>query len=117
MGLLIAVALRALWLLFRMALLERTSSQAILSQVVFILILTELYRTLIFYLREHRVAVGLVVEAAIVSILRDLMLTMPHSHWSMNLSISGLLLVLGMMLALDRWLTRTRNEVSETSAH
>ena len=37
-----------------MAVLEQTQPQVILSHTVYIPILTELYRTLIFCLREHR---------------------------------------------------------------
>ena len=40
--------------LFRMAVLEQTQPQVILSHIVSNLILTKLCRTLIFYLREHR---------------------------------------------------------------
>jgi hypothetical protein len=40
--------------LFRMAVLEQTQPQVILSHTVSNPILTKLYRTLIFSLREHR---------------------------------------------------------------
>jgi uncharacterized membrane protein (DUF373 family) len=117
MALLLVIATSAIWMLFTMIVAREVPSQVVLSQVVFVLILTELYRTLIFYLREHRVAVGLIVETTIVSILRELILTFQHAEWPLILSISALLLVLGGLLTLDRWLTRSWDDVSDTSAH
>jgi uncharacterized membrane protein (DUF373 family) len=117
MVLLLAMALRALWVLFQLAFVENAAYPVLLSQVIFVLILTEVYRTLIFYLREHRVAVALIVETAIVSMLSSLILSAPHTEWSVILSTSGLLLVLGTLLALDRWLSHLRKDVSDTTTH
>jgi len=117
MLLLIGIALLALAALFRMAVLQETASQVILSQIVYILVLTELYRTLIFYLREHRVSVALIMETAIVTTVNELILTGQDSPPSLILAIGGLLLVLGSLLWLDRWFSRLRNEVVHTSAH
>ena len=50
----------------------------LLSEVVFVLILTEVYRLLIFYLREHRISVALTIEVALVSTLREVMLKGAH---------------------------------------
>ena len=44
------------------------------GQIVYVLILAELYRTLIFYLREHRVSVALIMETAIVTTVNELIL-------------------------------------------
>jgi uncharacterized membrane protein (DUF373 family) len=117
MILLIGIALMALVALFGMAVRRDTQPQVILSQIVYILILTELYRTLIFYLREHRVSVALIMETAIVTTVNELILTGQNSPPSLILAIGGLLLVLGGLLALDRWFSRLRNEVVHTSAH
>ena len=117
MLLLLAIALRALWVLFQLAFVEDHQYPVILSQIIYILILTEVYRTLIFYLREHRVAVALIVETAIVSLLSSLILSVPHPDWRATLATGGLLLVLGALLALDRWFSRLRNEVSDGPAH
>jgi uncharacterized membrane protein (DUF373 family) len=117
MVLLIGIALLGLVALFRMAVLEETPPQAILSQIVYILILTELYRTLIFYLREHRVSVALIMETAIVTTVNELILTGQDSPPSLILAIAGLLLVLGILLSLDRLFARLRNDVVHTSAH
>ena len=46
----------------------------LLSDIIFVLILMELYRLMIYYLREHRISVALTVEVALVSILREVML-------------------------------------------
>ena len=55
--------------------------------------LAELYRTLIFYLREHRVSVAPILEIAIVTSVNDLNLLGPTSSPLMIFAITGLLLV------------------------
>src|ERR1700730_18345857 len=117
MVLLLVLSLQALWRLARMALREEASTTQMLSEVIFVLILTEVYRLLIFYLREHRISVALAVEVALVSTLREVMIKGAHEfEWLRLLGLSLLLLVLGGLLALERWMGRCRNEVSETDA-
>jgi uncharacterized membrane protein (DUF373 family) len=117
MALLLALSLQALWRLARMALVEAAPTNQLLSEIIFVLILMEVYRLLIFYLREHRISVALMVEVALVSILREVMLKGAHEYdWPRLLGLSLLLVVLGGPLALERWTGRRRNEVSETDA-
>lgn len=118
MTILLVIALEALYRLFTMTFYARTPPRELLSEVVYILILTELYRTLIYYLREHRVSVTLMVEVAIVSVLRDQILTNAHELEPLNvLSSSVLLLVLGALLTVERRSANRRDDDSEVSAH
>ena len=114
---LLAVTVQALWKLAQMIFESTTSYSTVLSQVVFVLILAELYRTLIFYLREHRVSVTLIVEVAIVSTLQELILkSADHFDAARVYSSAVLLLVLGTLLAMERYFSRL-NDTSDTSAH
>ena len=100
-----------------MTLNETVAPTQLLSEVIFVLILTELYRLLIFYLRQHRISVALAVEVALVSTLRQVMLEGAHEFgWERLLGLSLLLVVLGGLLAMERWMGRWRHEVSETDA-
>src|SRR6201999_1233670 len=72
--LLFVLSLQAQWRLARMAISGAGAMTELLSEIVFILILMEVYRLMIYYLREHRVSVALMVEVALVSLLRELML-------------------------------------------
>lgn len=69
------------------------------AKILFILILVELFRLLIVYLQEHSIAVGVAVEVAMVSVLREVVV---HGaleiSWVQNASIGGLLVVLGGLL-------------------
>lgn len=117
MVLLLAVALQTLWRLARMAFVEAAPTNHVLSEMIFVLILMELYRLLIYYLREHRVSVVLTVEVALISTLQELMLKGAHEfEWHRLLAISLLLAVLGGLLVLERWVVRRRYESSETDA-
>lgn len=117
MALLLALALQTLWRLARMAFVEAPPTNLLLSEIIFVLILMEVYRLLIFYLREHRVSVVLTVEVALISTLQELMLKGAHEFdWPRLVALSLLLVVLGGLLALERWVVRRRHEVSETDA-
>jgi len=74
----ICVALFALMIkaLFRIisSFLEPFNFQYIASELIYILVLVEIYRLLIIYLREHRIAVDIMIEVGIVSILREVIL-------------------------------------------
>lgn len=116
--LLLALMLQMLWRLVWMAMVEHATATALLSQVVLALMLTELYRSMIFYLREHRISVSLMVEVAIVSVLRELILEgLPQLTWPRVAGVSLLLLVLGGILGVDRWLNRADENAPPGSAH
>ena len=42
------------------------------ADILFLLILVELFRLLIIYLKEHRISIGVAVEVSIVSVLREI---------------------------------------------
>jgi uncharacterized membrane protein (DUF373 family) len=113
--LLLVLSLQALWRLARLALIEATPPNQLLSEIMFVLILTEVYRLLIFYLHEHRISVALTVEVALVSTLREVILKGAHEFdWLRLSSLSLLLAVLGGLLAMERWTGRSRHEPAET---
>ena len=115
--LLLVLSLQALWRLAQMALAGLAATTELLSDIIFVLILMELYRLMIYYLREHRVSVALMVEVALVSILREVMLKGAYGfEWLRLVGLSLLLGVLGGLLAMERWMGRWRNERSEVDA-
>ena len=117
MALLLVLSLQALWRLARMALIEAVTTWQLMSEIVFVLILTEVYRLMIYYLRKHRISVALTVEVVLVSTLREVMLKGAHEFESLRLlALSVLMVVLGGLLVMERWMGRWRNEVSETDA-
>ena len=117
MLLLLVLSLQALWRLARLAVVGSIATAESLSEIVFVLILMELYRLVIYYLREHRISVALTVEVALVSILRELMLKGAYEFESLRLVALSLLLgVLGGSWPWRRWMGRWRNETSETDA-
>ena len=117
MLLLLVLSLQALWRLARWPSSGWSPQTELLSEIVFVLILMELYRLMIYYLREHRISVALTVEVALVSILRELMLKGAYEfEWPRLVALSLLLGVLGGLLAMERWMGRWRNETSETDA-
>ena len=129
---LLVVMTKALWTLAIVALAEARDARVVLPQIMLLLILVELFRTLLFYLREHRVAVGLMIEVAIVSVLRELLLNPPGTSAFDAIGIAVLLLVLGTLLVADRivapasvhspergsiaWRTSAPGQLSEDSA-
>ena len=65
---------RALWLMVQHALAPTLSFRVVIAEALFILVLIELQRLLIIYLRDHHVSVDVMVEIALVAALREVSL-------------------------------------------
>ncbi len=105
---LLVIMVQAVVTLWRLALAEGREPFIVLPQILLLLIQIELFRTLLYYLREHRVAVSMMIEVALVSVLRELLISQPGTSTADATAISALLLVLGALLVGER-LTRTKD--------
>src|ERR671932_2811643 len=82
--------------------------QAVTSDILFLLILVELFRLLIIYLQEQRVSIGVAVEVAIVSVLREVIVRgVLETSWVQILAACAFLLVMGTLLVVRVWLPPT----------
>ena len=105
---LMAIQLRAMFL----ELLPPLNFQSVTSDILFLLILVELFRLLIIYLQEQRVSIGVAVEVSIVSVLREVIVRgVLETPWNHILSACAFLLVLGALLVVRAWLPPTFNGI------
>jgi uncharacterized membrane protein (DUF373 family) len=78
---------------------QGTNFQDVMADILFVLVLIELFRLLIIYLDEHRISVSTMVEVGIVSTLREVIL---HGalqiDWRQMLVVSIFVLTLGLVL-------------------
>ena len=80
-------------------LLQGIDFALLLADVLFILVLLELFRLLLHYLERHRFSVAAMVEVGIVSTLREVILTgVLHIEWQKLLVLSAFILALGLVL-------------------
>lgn len=94
------------------SLLPPLNFKAVTSDILFLLILVELFRLLIIYLQEQRVSIGVAVEVSIVSVLREVIVRgVLESHWSQILSACAFLLVMSVLLVVRGWLPPTFNNI------
>lgn len=88
-----------------MALMEPPLFQEVTSDILSILILVEIFRLLIIYLKEQRISVGAALEVSLVSVLREVILegalTAPLPQL---LGVCAFLAVLGGLLFLRVWM-------------
>ena len=76
-----------------------TDFQEVMANILFVLVLIELFRLLIIYLDEHRISVSTMVEVGIVSTLREVILNDPlQIDWRQMLVVSIFVLTLGLVL-------------------
>jgi uncharacterized membrane protein (DUF373 family) len=81
---------------------------SVTSDILFLLILVELFRLLVIYLQEHRVSVGVAVEVSIFSVLREIIVRgILEIPWSQVLATCSFLLVLGILLVVRAWIPPT----------
>jgi uncharacterized membrane protein (DUF373 family) len=81
------------------ALAPDVALRAVLGEVLFMLVLVELLRLLIIYLRDHHVSVDVMVEVSIVAALREVLLIgVVHIDGLHLLALTLFLLALGIIL-------------------
>lgn len=69
------------------------------SDILFLLIMVEIFRLLMIYLEEHSISVGVAVEVTIVSVLREVIVHGAfEASWVQIISICLLLFILGALL-------------------
>lgn len=91
-----------------LSLLPPLDFPAVTADILFLLILVELFRLLIIYLQEQRISIGVAVEVSIVSILREVIVRgVLEAPSGQILSACALLLVLGLLLVIRVWLPPT----------
>jgi uncharacterized membrane protein (DUF373 family) len=91
-----------------LSLLPPLNFQEVTADILFLLILVELFRLLIIYLQEQRVSIGVAVEVSIVSVLREVIVRgVLDTPWSHILSAGAFLLVMGALLIIRVWLPPT----------
>ena len=90
------------------SLLHRPEFHAITADILFILILVELFRLLIIYLQEQRVSIGVSVEIAIVSVLREVIVGgVLETDWRQILAVCLFLATAALLLVVRVWLPPT----------
>lgn len=78
------------------------------SDILFLLILVELFRLLIIYLQEQRVSIGVAVEVSIVSVLREVIVRgVLETSWIQILAACAFLMVMAALLVVRVWLPPT----------
>ncbi len=88
-------------------LLNPINFQIITSDILFILILVEIFRLLVIYLQEQRISIGAAVEVSLVSALREVVLTGVLEIPLKNLlGVCVFLTVLGGLLFLRVWMAQ-----------
>jgi uncharacterized membrane protein (DUF373 family) len=90
------------------SLLPPLNFKHVTADILFLLVLVELFRLLIIYLQEQRVSIGVAVEVCIVSVLREVIVRgVLETPWVQILSTGAFLLVLGVLLVVRVWLPPT----------
>ncbi|BAY27731.1 hypothetical protein NIES2100_75560 [Calothrix sp. NIES-2100] len=91
-----------------LSLLPPLDFHLVTADILFLLILVELFRLLIIYLQEQRISIGVAVEVSIVSALREVIVKgVLEITSSQVLATCAFLLVLGVLLFLRVWLPPT----------
>ncbi len=78
------------------------------ADILFILILVELFRLLIIYLQEQRVSIGVSVEVAIVSVLREIIVKgILEVEWQQVMATCAFLISMAILLVVRVWMPPT----------
>lgn len=98
------IQLRAMFI----SLLPPLNFHGVTADILFLLILVEMFRLLIIYLQEQRVSIGVAVEVAIVSVLREVIVRgVLEVQWTQILATCAFLVVMAVLLVVRVWLPPT----------
>lgn len=96
---LLGVMIRILMMLGADLISPQLSFSVVVAGVLFLLVLVELQRLLLIYLREHHVSVDVMIEATIVGVLREVLLLNPIEMDPLRLlALTAFVLTLGVLL-------------------
>ncbi|HYR77591.1 MAG TPA: phosphate-starvation-inducible PsiE family protein [Pyrinomonadaceae bacterium] len=101
LGLCMALFIAMLIKLFHLgrSMLAGTDFSVVIADILFILVLIELFRLLVIYLEEHRVSVSTMVEVGIVATLREVLLKgAMQADWRQMLVLCAFIMTLGVVL-------------------
>ena len=91
-----------------LSLLPPLQFHVVTADILSLLIWVELFRLLIIYLKEQRISIGVAVEVAIVSVLREIIVKgILEIQWTQVLAVCAFLLVLGVLMIVRVWLPPT----------
>jgi uncharacterized membrane protein (DUF373 family) len=96
---LFGIMIRTLASLIRQIFRPGLNVRQVIAEVLFMLVMVEVVRLVILYLREHRVAVDFMVELGIVSTLREIVLRgVTELAWQQVMALTLFLLSMGALL-------------------
>jgi uncharacterized membrane protein (DUF373 family) len=100
-----------------LSLLPPLNYPEVTADILFLLILVELFRLLIIYLKEHRVSIGVAVEVSIVSVLREIIVRgVLETPWVQVVATCLFLVVLGGLLVVRAWIPPTFDGIDPEQA-
>ena len=91
-----------------LSLITTLNFHEITADILFILILVELFRLLIIYLQEQRVSIGVSVEVAIVSVLREVIVKgILEVQWQQVIATCAFLISMAILMVVRVWIPPT----------
>ncbi len=91
-----------------LSLITTLNFHEITADILFILILVELFRLLIIYLQEQRVSIGVSVEVAIVSVLREVIVKgILEIGWQQTIATCAFLISMAILMVVRVWIPPT----------
>jgi|UniRef100_A0A7V6A3D4 uncharacterized membrane protein (DUF373 family) len=94
--------------------LEIRNFRAIAGHLIYLFVMIELFRLMIFYLEEQRILLGTIIEVSIVSMLREVILEgVLAISWERILALCGLILTLAGTWAIYHHLEKGRAKLHQ----
>lgn len=100
-----------------LSLLPPVNFNVVTADILSLLIWVELFRLLIIYLQEKRISIGVAVEVAIVSVLREIIVKgILETQGTQVLAVCAFLLSLGVLMVIRVWLPPTFEHIDPEEA-
>lgn len=102
-GVIFYVSILAIYDIIALVLYEEAKPLEIIPKFLYLFILIELFRLLIYYLKEREIDTSLIVKTTLIAILREVIIKAPHYKFYDYIGASILILVIGSLYYIPKY--------------
>lgn len=103
-GVIFYISILAIYDIITLVLYKEAKPLDVIPKFLYLFILIELFRLLIFYLKERELDTSLIVKTTFIAILREVIIKAPHFKFQDYIGASILILVIGTLYYVPKYI-------------
>ncbi len=105
-GVIFYISIIAIFDIISLVLYKEAKALEVIPKFLYLFILIELFRLLIYYLKERELDTSLIVKTTLIAVLREVIIKAPHFKFEDYIGASVLILVIGALYYVPKYIFR-----------